>query len=150
MPIRLRISEVSIARFKEKYVPLVSIAREIGSNAAALMQHCVSNHIPMVVVKYRYGESKQAFIRIKDRDAVLSFRPSVKRRDFGPSLFPDLETVEQVPKRAWRAATARVMRRDLDPSLFPDLETVEQLPKRASKPATPQQRRHSPHRASMA
>jgi hypothetical protein len=134
-PKRLRISEVSIAKFKKKYLPLASIAREIGSNATALMQHCVWNHIPMVVVKYRYGKSKQAFIRIRDRDAVLSFRPrNVKRRDFGGlSLFPDLETVEQWPKQSSRPSTARVKRRDLGPSLFPDLETIEQLPKRASK-----------------
>lgn len=135
-PKGLRISEVSIARFKEKYVRLVSIAREIGCKTAALMQHCVSNHIPMVVVKYRYLKSKQAFTRIKDRDAVLSFRPlSVKRRDLGPPLFPDLEPVEQLPKQASRPATGpSVKERDFGPSLFTDLEPVEQLPKRASKP----------------
>jgi hypothetical protein len=74
-PTGLRISEQSIARFKKKYVPLVSIARDIGSSAAALMRHCAEKHIPMVVVKYQREKVKQAFVRIRDRNEVLSFRP---------------------------------------------------------------------------
>jgi hypothetical protein len=70
----LRISEQSIARFKKKYVSLVSVAREIGSTANALMGHCSANHIPMIVLKHRYYDGKQAFVRMKDRNAVLSFR----------------------------------------------------------------------------
>ena len=58
-----------------KYVPLVSIARDIGSSAAALMRHCAEKHIPMVVVKYKNEKVKQAFVRIRDRNEVLSFRP---------------------------------------------------------------------------
>lgn len=99
-PSGLRISDVSIARFKKKYVRLAAIAREIGSSTVALMRHCAVKHIPMVVMKRR-----QAFIHIEDRDAVLSFRPlSVKRRFLGPSLFPDLELVEQLPKTSRPAA----------------------------------------------
>jgi hypothetical protein len=69
----LRISEQSIAKFKKQYVSLVSIAREIGSSAWGLMGHCAAKHIPMIVVPY--NESKQAFVRLKDRNAVLSYRP---------------------------------------------------------------------------
>ena len=93
------------------------------------MRHCTAQRIAMVTVKYPH---KQAFIRIRDRDAVLSFRPrSVKRHDFGGlSLFPDLETVEQLPKQSSRPATPRVKRRDFGGlSLFQDLETVEQFAK---------------------
>ena len=74
-PTGLRISEASIARFKKKYVSLVSIAREIGSCVRALMRYCAAKQIPTVLVKYAYNEARQAFIRIKDRNAVLSFRP---------------------------------------------------------------------------
>jgi hypothetical protein len=137
-PTGWQISEESIAKFKQKYASLVSIAGEIGTNSSGLMRHCAAKHIPMILMKYRSEEIKQAFVRLRDRDAVLSFRPRrVKRRDLGPSLFPDVEPVEQLPKQSSRPATARVRRRDLGPSLFLDLETVEQLPKRASKPATP-------------
>lgn len=133
MPTGLRISEQSIATFKEKYISLSSIAREVGSSPRVLMRHCAAQHIPMVVVKYQY---KQAFIRIKDREVVLSFLPRrVKQRNLGPSLFPDLEAVEQLPKQASKPATPRVRRRDLGPSLFPDLERESILPKRTSSPA---------------
>jgi hypothetical protein len=71
----LRISEQSIAKFKKKYVSLVSIAREIGSCGRDLKGHCAAKQIPMVLVKNAYNEARQAFIRIKDRNAVLSFRP---------------------------------------------------------------------------
>src|ERR1019366_5447708 len=74
-PTGLRISEASIARFKKKYVSLVSIAREIGSCVRALMRYCAAKQIPTVLLKYAYNEARQAFIRIKDRNAVLSFRP---------------------------------------------------------------------------
>jgi TniQ len=74
-PTGLRISEASIAKFKKKYVSLASIAREIGSRAPSLMGHCVAKQIPMVFVKYAYNKSKQAFVRLKDRNAALSFRP---------------------------------------------------------------------------
>jgi hypothetical protein len=39
------------------------------------MRHCAAKHIPMVVVKYQCEKVKQAFVRIRDRNAVLSFRP---------------------------------------------------------------------------
>jgi hypothetical protein len=129
----LRISEMSIARFKEKYVPLVSMARENGSSTRALMRHCAVKHVHMVVMKTM--KTKQAFIRIEDRDTVLSFKPGVKRRYLGPSLFPDLEPVEQLPKQTSKPATPRVKRRDLGPSLFPGLEPGEQTRKRTSRPA---------------
>ncbi len=74
-PTGLRISEPSIARFKKKYVPLMSIARDIGSSAAALMRQCAAKHIPMVVVKYQREEVRQAFVRRRDRNEALSFRP---------------------------------------------------------------------------
>ena len=73
-PTGLRISEASIARFKIRYVSLASIAREIGSRARGLMGHSAAKQIPMVFVKYAYNESKQAFVRLKDRNAVC-FRP---------------------------------------------------------------------------
>jgi len=74
-PTGLRISEQSIARFKKQYVPLVSIARDMGSSAVALIRHCAAKHIPMVVVKYQREEVRQAFVRRRDRNEVLSFRP---------------------------------------------------------------------------
>jgi hypothetical protein len=74
-PRGLRISEQSIARFKTNYVSLVSIACEIGSAATALVGHCAAKHIPMVFVKYPHRETRQAFVRISDRNAVLSLRP---------------------------------------------------------------------------
>ncbi len=80
----LRISEQSIARFKEKYVPLVSIAREIGNSPRDLRGYCAAKHIPMVLVKGAYHDTRQAFVRLKDRDAVLSFRPSVNWCDPSP------------------------------------------------------------------
>jgi TniQ len=70
----LRISEQSIARFKNRYVSLASIAREIGSSGRALMRHCAAKHIPMIVVKYRYSKNKYAFVRLEDRNGLLSFR----------------------------------------------------------------------------
>ncbi len=70
-----QISEQSIVRFKKKYVSLESIAREIGNSARDLKGHCAAKHIPMVLVKNAYHETRQAFVRIKDRGAVLSFRP---------------------------------------------------------------------------
>lgn len=73
-PTGLRISEQSIARFKKNYVSLVSIACEIGSVPTALVGHCAAKHIPLVFVKYPHRQTKQAFVRIKDRNAVLSFR----------------------------------------------------------------------------
>ena len=71
-PTALRISEQSITRFKKKYVSLASIAREIGTRASFLMGHCAETHIPMVVVPSNV--SGHAFVRLKDRSAVLSFR----------------------------------------------------------------------------
>jgi hypothetical protein len=71
----LRISEQSFTRFKNRYVSLASIAREIGSSGQALMRHCATKHIPMIVVKYRYSK-KYAFVRLEDRNALLSFRPA--------------------------------------------------------------------------
>ncbi len=76
-PTGLRISEASIAKFKKQYMSLVSIAREIGSSAYGLMGYCAAKHIPMVVVPY--DGSRQAFVRIKDRNAVLSFGQCAKR-----------------------------------------------------------------------
>jgi hypothetical protein len=70
-----QVSEQSIVRFKKQYVSLESIAPEIGNNARNLKGHCAAKHIPMVLVKNAYHETRQAFIRIKDRGAVLSFRP---------------------------------------------------------------------------
>jgi transcriptional regulator with GAF, ATPase, and Fis domain len=43
------------------------------------MEHCAAKQIPMVFVKYAYNESKQAFVRLKDRNAVLSFGQCAKR-----------------------------------------------------------------------
>jgi len=74
-PTGLRISEQSIARFKREYISLISIAREIGSSPRALKRHCAAKHIPVVVLKYRYQESEQRFVSVKDRNAVLCFRP---------------------------------------------------------------------------
>ncbi len=73
-PTALRISEQSITRFKEKYVSLASIAREIGTRASFLMGHCAATHIPMGVVPSNV--SRHAFVHLKDRSAVLSFRPA--------------------------------------------------------------------------
>ena len=73
-PTGLRISEPSIARFKKKYVPLVCMAREIGSSVRDLKEQCVAKQIPMVLVKNPYRESRQAFVRIKDRKAMLCFQ----------------------------------------------------------------------------
>jgi hypothetical protein len=74
MPRASRISEQSITKFKNKYVSLVSIAREIGSRrTSGLMGYCEAKHIPMVVIPF-HG-SREAFVRIKDRNAVLSYRP---------------------------------------------------------------------------
>lgn len=73
-PTALRISEQSIMRFKKKYVSLASIAREIGTRATFLMGHCAETHIPMVVVPSNV--SRHAFVRLKDRGALLSFRPA--------------------------------------------------------------------------
>jgi TniQ len=70
-----QISEQSIVRFKKKYVSLESIAREIGNSARDVKGYCAAKHIPMVLVKNAYHETRQAFVRIKDRGAVLSFRP---------------------------------------------------------------------------
>ena len=70
-----QISEQSIVRFNKKYVSLESIAREIGNSARELKGHCAAKHFPMVLVKNAYHETRQAFVRIKDRGAVLSFRP---------------------------------------------------------------------------
>ena len=77
-PTGLRISEQSIARFKKNYVSLVSIACEIGNAPTALVGHCAAKHIPMVFVKYPHRETRQAFVRIKDRNAVLSFGQCAK------------------------------------------------------------------------
>jgi len=74
-PTGLRISEKSIARFKKEYVSLASIAREMGRISRTLLRHCTAKHIPILVVKHPYTETKHAFVRLKDRDAVLSFRP---------------------------------------------------------------------------
>ena len=71
----LRISEQSFMRFKKKYVSLASIAREIGSSGRALMRHCATKHTPMIVVKY-HSKNKYAFVRLQDRNALLSFRPA--------------------------------------------------------------------------
>jgi hypothetical protein len=73
-PTGLRISERSIARFKKKYVSLASIAREIGSSTGVLMRYCAAKHISMVLVKYRHEETKQSFVRVKDRNELLSFQ----------------------------------------------------------------------------
>jgi hypothetical protein len=70
-PTALRISEQSITRFKKKYV---SLADEIGTRASFLMGHCAETHIPMVIVPSMV--SRHAFVRLKDRSAVLSFRPA--------------------------------------------------------------------------
>ncbi len=73
-PRALLISEQSITKFKNKYVSLALIAREIGSGTTSgLIGYCAAKHIPMIVVPY-HG-SRQAFVRIKDRNAVLSYRP---------------------------------------------------------------------------
>ena len=74
-PTGLRISEESIARFKKKYVSLLSIAREMGKISRTLMRHCARKHIPILMVKHPYKATKHAFVRIKDRNAVLSYRP---------------------------------------------------------------------------
>jgi hypothetical protein len=74
-PTGLRISEESIARFKKKYISLLSIAREIGSSVGDLKEHCTAKQIPMVLVKNPYNEARQAFVRLRDRYAALSFRP---------------------------------------------------------------------------
>jgi hypothetical protein len=77
----LRISEQSIARFKKKYVSLVSIAREIGSSPSALLRHwAAAKQMPVVVLKVAYGEGKQqVFVRLKHRNPLLSFRPAMWR-----------------------------------------------------------------------
>jgi hypothetical protein len=74
-PTGLRISEESIAMFKKKYVSLLSIAREMGRISRTLMRHCARKHIPILMVKHPDKETKHAFVRIKDRNAVLSYRP---------------------------------------------------------------------------
>lgn len=74
-PTGWQISEQSIARFKKKYVSLRSIARETGNSAKDLKGHCAAKHIPMILVKNAYCETRQAFVPIRDRNAVLSFRP---------------------------------------------------------------------------
>jgi len=75
MPTALRISEESIAMFKKKYVSLLSIAREMGRISRTLMRHCARKHIPILMVKHPSKETMHAFVRIKDRNAVLSYRP---------------------------------------------------------------------------
>ena len=71
----LRISEESIVIFKTKYVSLLSIARETGWISRTLMRHCERKHIPILMVKHPSKETKHVFVRITDRDAVLSYRP---------------------------------------------------------------------------
>ena len=77
----LRISEQSIAKFKKKYVSLVSIAREIRSSPSALLRHwAAAKQMPVVVLKVAYGEGKQqVFVRLKYRDALVSFQPAMWR-----------------------------------------------------------------------
>jgi hypothetical protein len=74
-PTGLRISEDSIAMFTRKYVSLLSIAREMGRISRTLMRHCATKHIPILIVKHPNKETKHAFVRIKDRNAVLSYQP---------------------------------------------------------------------------
>jgi hypothetical protein len=74
-PTGWRISEESIAMFKKKYVSLLSIAREMGRISRTLMRHCTRKHIPILTVKHPSKETMHAFVRIKDRNAVLSYRP---------------------------------------------------------------------------
>ena len=61
--------------FKKKYVSLLSIAREMGRISRTLMRHCARKHIPILMVKHPSKETMHAFVRIKDRNAVLSYRP---------------------------------------------------------------------------
>lgn len=74
-PTGWRISEESIALFKKKYVSLLSIAREMGRISRTLMRHCARKHIPILMVKHPHKETKHAFVRLKNRNAVLSYRP---------------------------------------------------------------------------
>ncbi len=73
-----QVSEQSIIEFKKKYVSLELIAREIGNRARDLNGYCAAKHIPLVLVKNAYDARKQAFVRLKDRNAVLSFRPRTR------------------------------------------------------------------------
>lgn len=66
-------SAVSRTGVEVVIVPLASIAREVGSSARALMRRCAARRIPMIVVKHWYSQS--AFVRLRDRNAVLSYRP---------------------------------------------------------------------------
>ena len=75
-PTGWQISEQSIARFKKKYVSLPSIARETGNGVKDLKGHCAAKHISMILVKNAYCETRQVFVPIKDRNALLSFRPA--------------------------------------------------------------------------
>src|ERR1022692_306087 len=50
--------------------------RETGNGAKDLKGHCAAKHIAMILVKNAYCETRQVFVPIKDRNALLSFRPA--------------------------------------------------------------------------
>jgi hypothetical protein len=83
-PTGWRISEESIAMFKKKYVSLLSIAREMGYISRTLMRHSAAKHIPILMVRHPHKETKHAFVRIEDRNAVLSYRPGCLSKPQSP------------------------------------------------------------------
>jgi len=74
IPVGLRITEQSLAAFKQRYVSLASIATELGSSSRALMRYCAANKISVLNVQSTRVGKTQPFVRIGDREELLKFR----------------------------------------------------------------------------
>ena len=74
IPVGLRITEQSMAAFKQRYVSLASIAADLGSSSRALMRYCAANKISVLNVQSTRIGKTQPFVRIGCREELLKFR----------------------------------------------------------------------------
>jgi hypothetical protein len=75
-PTGLRIAITSVAAFNREYVPLASIANDIGSSSSGLMRLCEENGIRLLLVPRTGRGGQQPFIRVQDRPKLLEAKLS--------------------------------------------------------------------------
>ncbi len=65
----------SILEFQKRYVSIVSLAKRIRTHPASLLRYCTDSGIEMLVVKRAVGRQReQAFVRVENQAAILSYR----------------------------------------------------------------------------
>jgi hypothetical protein len=64
------IPEASILAFKEMYVSVGSLARELRTNSKGLVCYWRRNGIPLITVRTRKGNGGQSFIHTKDKHFI--------------------------------------------------------------------------------